>query len=38
LVHTREVPSKTIFACKQTRDKQDGGNGLIVLTANIRAA
>jgi len=25
LVRTSEVPSKTIFARKQTRDKQDGG-------------
>jgi hypothetical protein len=23
-LYHREVPSKTIFACKQTRDKQDG--------------
>jgi len=25
LLRTREVPSKTKFARKQTRDKQDGG-------------
>jgi len=25
LVHTRDVPNKTIFVRKQTRDKQDGG-------------
>ena len=38
MVRTREVPSKTIFACKQTRDQQDGGNGHCVHTAGIRAA
>jgi hypothetical protein len=38
LVRTREVQSKTIFARKQTRDKQDGGNSYYILTAGIRAA
>ena len=37
MVCTREVPSKTIFAGKQTSDKQDGGNGHCILTAGIRA-
>jgi hypothetical protein len=29
---------KLFFACKQTRDQQDGGNGHCVHTAGIRAA
>jgi hypothetical protein len=33
LVRTREVPSKTIFASKQTRDKQDGS--ILILQRNL---